>query len=334
MARFSVILPVKNGGEYVKLCVKSILGQSLPDFSLDVLDNCSSDGTLEWLQKLNDPRINIHLSDIPLTIEENWSRILHLPMNEFMTFLGHDDLLDSNFLEEMDSLIKKHPNASFYQAHFRYINEQGNCIRSCKPMDEEQKASAFLAFFLSGMGELSIGQVIRSKDFVEVGGIPNYPNLLYADFELWMRLLHRGYRASLHTECCSYRIHGSSTTTSSSKLKYYYAYLRLLDYFISLKERKNEFGEIFRKYGLNFFKTYCQVVSHHILQVPHSEREGVRVQFILKEFKERIDLLIPGNDFLPEEIRSIRLGGIIDNTFFLHNLFLMFKKVYNKPIFR
>jgi glycosyltransferase involved in cell wall biosynthesis len=48
--KFSIILPVKNGGEYVKECVQSILAQSCPDFNLHILENCSTDGTAEWLQ--------------------------------------------------------------------------------------------------------------------------------------------------------------------------------------------------------------------------------------------------------------------------------------------
>ena len=39
MKKFSIILPVKNGGEYVKECVRSILSQTLNDFNLLVLDN-------------------------------------------------------------------------------------------------------------------------------------------------------------------------------------------------------------------------------------------------------------------------------------------------------
>ena len=39
MKKFSIILPVKNGGKYVKECVKSILFQTLNDFNLLVLDN-------------------------------------------------------------------------------------------------------------------------------------------------------------------------------------------------------------------------------------------------------------------------------------------------------
>lgn len=334
MAKYSIILPVKNGGEYIKDCVRSILAQTLNDFSLEVLDNCSTDGTLEWLQSLNDSRIRVYPSDTPLSIEDNWGRIVKIPKNEYMTFLGHDDLLDENFLQEMNTFIPKHPNAAIYQAHIRFIDASGKIIRSGKPMDEVQHAPEFLAFFLAGTLDLSIGQVFRSSLFDEVGGIPDYPNLLFADFELWMRLLEKGYKASNRSECCSYRIHISSTTTSSSKLKYHHSFLRLLDFFISLKIKNELFSDVFKKYALDFLKLYCRSISHHILQIPKSKRENVTIKAFLSEFKNRIDILVPKNEFHPQDNFSIKMGIIIDETPFLNRLFLVFKKVYSRPILK
>ena len=71
MAKYSVILPVRNGGKYVQECIQSILHQTLPDLNLLVLDNCSSDGTLEYVRSLHDERIEIYPAESPLSIEEN-----------------------------------------------------------------------------------------------------------------------------------------------------------------------------------------------------------------------------------------------------------------------
>ena len=54
---YSIILPVRNGGEYVKECINSILSQTYRDFDILVLDNNSSDGTVEWINTINDRRI-------------------------------------------------------------------------------------------------------------------------------------------------------------------------------------------------------------------------------------------------------------------------------------
>lgn len=120
--KFSIILPVYNGGGYVKECVKSILSQSVTDFNLHVLDSSSTDGSLEWIRSLNDPRIVFYPAEKKLTIEENWNRITGIPKNEFMTVIGHDDLFHPDYLQKMDELIGKHPKATLYQAHYNYIN--------------------------------------------------------------------------------------------------------------------------------------------------------------------------------------------------------------------
>ena len=127
--KYSIILPVFNGGEYFKLCVKSILGQSFSDFNLLVLDSGSSDGSIEWIKGLNDNRIKIYPTEKRLTIEENWTRIRSIPRNEFMTIIGHDDLFDKNYLQQMDELINHYPDASLYQSHFRFIDAAGSIMR-------------------------------------------------------------------------------------------------------------------------------------------------------------------------------------------------------------
>src|ERR1700690_2037617 len=97
--KFLVALPVRNGGGFLKICVKSVLAQTDVIFRLVVLDNASTDGTVTWLRSLKDSRITIHESVSALSIEDNWARIRNLQSSdEYLTMIGHDDLLDSNFL--------------------------------------------------------------------------------------------------------------------------------------------------------------------------------------------------------------------------------------------
>ena len=113
--KFSIVLPVRNGSNYVKECLNSILSQTYPHFNLIVLDNDSTDGTPEWIMSLKDERISIYPSTEPLAIEKNWARILSVPKNEFITLIGHDDILYPDYLTVMDKLISKYPTESRYK---------------------------------------------------------------------------------------------------------------------------------------------------------------------------------------------------------------------------
>ena len=103
-AKFTIFVPVHNGGEHLKRCVESVLAQTLPDFDLVILENDSTDGSREWLATMRDPRVSVLPSERLLPIEENWGRALALPKNEFMTIFGHDDLMDPGYLAVMDEL--------------------------------------------------------------------------------------------------------------------------------------------------------------------------------------------------------------------------------------
>jgi glycosyltransferase involved in cell wall biosynthesis len=335
MAKFSIILPVRNGGDYVKECVASILGQTFSDFDLQVLDNCSNDGTSEWLRSLNDKRVHLYRSESSLTIEQNWARITELRKNEFITLIGHDDVLDRHYLATMDALINKHPHASLYQTHFRYIDSKGQTIRTCKPMDEVQSAPEFLAFFLANtIDTMGTGFMMRASDYDRLGGIPpRYANLLFADFELFINLTNISYKATAFDEAFAFRLH-QSTTTTSTDVKFQKAYHQFIDYLELLKKQDSLLDKVIQKYALNFIRTYSKGLAHRLLRTPTSKREGQTVAKLLQETCEHARRLVPGTPFNPEADYSVRLAKNIDKNPMLKRAFLLFKRIYSKPVYK
>ena len=272
--KFSIILPVKNGGDYVKECVDSILSQSLQDFNLVVLDNCSTDGTLEWLQSLNDPRIVIHQSEKPLSIEENWARIKSVPKNEFITLIGHDDVLNTNYLQVMADLIQKHRNASLYQSHYHYIDGRGKILRNCLPMDEVQQAHEFLALYMCNLIESTgTGYMMRSKDYDGFSGInPGYNNLIFADFALWISLMGLSYKATSFDVTFKYRIHNSVSKVTNGEA-YQQAFDKFLEYIIEQGGKNEKIQLVSERYGKKFLLYFCEALSHRVLKTPRDQRK-------------------------------------------------------------
>lgn len=214
--QFVIVLPVRNGGEYLKDCVASILAQTYERFRLVVLENASTDDTVGWLRQRHDPRITILESPAPLNIEENWARIAQLDMSgEFLTIIGHDDLLDPEYLLNMSTLIDAHPDARLYQTHFRLIDKHGRKLRSCLPMPARETAESFLVARLRFRRDsYGTGYMCRGEDYVRVGGIPPYKKLMFADDALWMSLMRGSYKATLPQEMFSYRLHSGGTSHS------------------------------------------------------------------------------------------------------------------------
>lgn len=211
--RYTVFLPVRNGGEHFRLCVESVLAQTHRDFRLCVLDNASSDGTLEWIIAQDDPRIEVQPAQEPLGIEANWARILDMPKTEFMTIIGHDDVFDPHYLQSMNDLIEANPGAALFQAHFRLIDEAGTLIRNCMPMPATETGADFLRSRLRFRRDsFGTGYMFRSTDYERVGGIPPFNKLMLADDALWLSLMRYGPKATAARISFSYRVHAASTS--------------------------------------------------------------------------------------------------------------------------
>ncbi len=327
--KFSIILPVRNGGEFVKECVQSIQAQSYTDFNCIVLDNKSTDGTPEWINSLNDNRITIIPAPASLSIEQNWARILQVEKNEFMTMVGHDDVFAPDYLDEMAKLISKHPSASLYQAHFRYINEYGNTTRLCYPMDEVQKAHEFLAFQMNGtIHSTGTGYVMRSADFNAEGGMPtNYTNLIFSDFSLWTRLAMKSYKATSLRECFSYREHMSVSRTTNGE-QYASAFHEYVRFMHMLKGQSEEFATVIERYGYSFLMQMCESLAHRLLKTP-PERRSTSVASLIEQFKSYAQLLLPHAVFDPLSVPRIRYAQWLDRSAVTRNSFRWIKKWMN-----
>ena len=333
MKKFSIILPVRNGDEYVKECVSSILNQTLNDFILIVLDNCSTDGTLQWIESLNDERIIIYRSTTPLTIEENWGRIVTVPKNEYITLIGHDDILKPGYLKAMNDLITRFPDATLYQTHFSYINSKGKMIRSCKPMEEVETSPEFLQSILQNKIDIvGTGFMMRSKDYDELEGIPLYPNLLFADFELWINLTAKKYKATSPVEGFYFRLH-QSTTSVSPNAKYQMAFEKFIYFLRTLKQKSSAYEDVIVKNADSFIMHYCKSLSHRILRTPQDKRDGSSINYVLQKGKEYSRILTSQENFNPSDL-SISTARIIDSNSITRKIFLLFKKIYNRPVLK
>lgn len=298
--RFLIVLPVRNGGEYVKLCLASILAQTYANFRLVVLDNASEDGTTAHVRGLGDPRISLQVSPTALSIEKNWQRIIALDGDEtFLTIIGHDDLLDPQFLARMSALIDAHPVAGLYHARFRLIDARGRRIRSASPGPVLEQASEFLAARLAfGRDSYGTGYVCRLSDYRRVGGIQAYPQLMFADDALWLTLMQGSYKASETQESFSYRLHRASISGSPPWKPTYAALNAYLNLLAELSKGDAAMAQVLRA-GIGNYLLYWYRWAYFEANVPAAERSDMRHQ--IDELSARIRALFGADVARPLE---------------------------------
>lgn len=290
--RFSIFLPVKNGGSYLPLCVESILAQSIQDFDLVILENQSTDGTAEWLQSLEgkDSRVKVITSDLPLSMEDNWKRILSIRKNELMTIVGHDDLLDQDFLEEIYLSILEEPTASLYLTHYRLIDSNGKFIRYCSPNPKQESAAEFLAARMAGIRDsFGTGYVMRSKQYDEIGGFPNYPNLMYADDALWLKIMGTNFKKTSPRVCFSYRVHSRSVSGAPNQDALFFGLKEYLAFLKQLALRDADVARMMKLYGPQYVAKRCQGYCYHLFKMATwgqrvDQKKMLEIENLMSEF--------------------------------------------------
>ena len=221
--QITVAMPVFNGEGYVHLAIQSVLDQTHSDFELLIVDNCSTDGTLDVVKTFSDPRIRLHVNSTNLGMVGNWNRSVELATGEYIKFLSHDDLLDATCLEEQITgfLNHKQENIGIVTCKKRVINEGGKKVMP--------------GFGLRGQSRLISGRVAIRKSIRSGRNIIGEPSVVLIntsvlkssgpfelpaftpDIKMWFKILQKNNLYFINKTLASYRISEQSTSSSVSK---------------------------------------------------------------------------------------------------------------------
>lgn len=106
MEKISVIIPVFNDEKRIEKSINSVLNQTYKNLELIVVNDGSTDKTLEKIQKCSDKRIKVFTQENQGTGQAR-NKGLKEATGDFICFVDSDDTIELNFLEKMSNLIKQ-----------------------------------------------------------------------------------------------------------------------------------------------------------------------------------------------------------------------------------
>lgn len=204
----SVVIPVFNCERYIAAAVESVLRQSFADFEVVVLDNASTDGTVDVVRRFDDPRIRLLCNGSNIGAAGNFNRGLQEARGQFIKLLPADDLLYPRCLERQLVPLKR-PNVALVCCGRDVIDEQGRRLLSRLPGFRGQHSGAWAIRRMVCAGTNLFGEpgaVMFRADLVEaVGGFD--PKLAYViDVDMWCRLLEHGDVYGIAEPLCAFRV--------------------------------------------------------------------------------------------------------------------------------
>jgi len=194
MLQISICIPTYNGGEFIAQTIQTVLDQSLRDFHLIIVDDASTDNTMEVADSFNDPRITIVQNPKRLGLVENWNKCLELAGGKYVQIFHQDDMMVPTAFERLVEFLDLHPEVGFVFSNIKTIDANGNYLRGhWNPNVLPNKDAVFpqniiFESLLQHKNFIPCQTVMVRKEVIECVGKFNNHLHYTPDMEMWLRL--------------------------------------------------------------------------------------------------------------------------------------------------
>lgn len=113
----SILILNYNGKEYLYNCLTSVLSQTYQDFEVIIFDNCSTDGSIDYVtEKINDKRVKVISSERNLGFAGGNNEALKHASGDMIVLLNNDTVVEKEWLSELVKCLSESINAGMVQS--------------------------------------------------------------------------------------------------------------------------------------------------------------------------------------------------------------------------
>ncbi|WP_340075014.1 glycosyltransferase family 2 protein [Leptobacterium sp. I13] len=192
MPLFSVVIPLFNKERIIKNTVDSVLNQTFDDYEVVIVNDGSTDNSLEIVKEIDHPKVTIY--DLQKNYGASYARNYGVgkASGELIAFLDADDNWFSNHLLELNLLFQKFPEAGFWGTRYQLVHFDTFIELANLSIDLHNKPDHFLIkdFFYASLKfcpACSSSTAMRKKTFLSLNGFD--VNMRSGqDTDLWVRV--------------------------------------------------------------------------------------------------------------------------------------------------
>jgi glycosyltransferase involved in cell wall biosynthesis len=193
--KITVLTTVYNGMSYLKEAIDSTLSQTFTDFEFLIIDDASTDESLEFLLTYIDPRIRVVKNVVNMGQTASLNKGLSLAKGEFIARLDQDDVNLPNRLEEQLAMFIRQPELTLICSWEHTIDSNGKLVRDWKKSISDY--GVFLGEILLGLCPVWHPSVMfRKTDVLQLGAF----DISYGpaeDYELWGKIAMARFNAAI-----------------------------------------------------------------------------------------------------------------------------------------
>jgi len=205
--RITVLMALYNGGEYLKQSVQSILDQTHDNFEFLIINDSSTDNSLETLESFHDNRIKIHNNVSNLGQTRSLNIGLKIASGEYIARMDADDIAFPYWLDRQLKFIEKNPDCAVVSAKAAVIDSANRIV---KTLNSSVSSQDIILKSLVASPINHVGSLFQKNVILDHGGYDESFKIAQ-DYDLWSRLLREKFQVVSTDEILmAIRVHDQS----------------------------------------------------------------------------------------------------------------------------
>ncbi|MDH0674526.1 glycosyltransferase family 2 protein [Empedobacter sp. GD03861] len=207
----SIITPCYNSEKYIADTYNSIKSQSYKNWEWIIVDDCSSDKSVEIIQSFNDNRIKLIIQSKNQGAAYSRNLALNKAKGRFITFLDSDDLWLPNFLEITINYLLENNEELVYSSYKRVDENLKPLLADFIAVDKVDRNRILY--------NCPIPMLTSVYDSKRIGKIPVPDVELREDHAMWIDLLGKiKYARAINESLAIYRIRNNSVSRNKLRI--------------------------------------------------------------------------------------------------------------------
>ena len=249
MVKFSIIIPAYNSEWCIKRCLESVINQTYSNWEAIVIDNNSTDKTIEIVKEFKDSRIKFFSINNNGIIAKSRNLGISKSEGDFICFLDSDDYWQNNkleicrkFTDNYDFIYHNYTLDFEDKKYILFRQKKSKCRNISNAKDKALDLICYGNTICTSSVCVSKEVIIRSNYFCE------NPNLAgIEDFDLWIRILSNNINVKFINKYLSFYYVGNTYSKSDKQI---YRLRLLLSHYLKKYDKKTR-REILKTYIYN-----------------------------------------------------------------------------------
>lgn len=189
----SIITPVYNGQDFLDRCIKSVLAQTYENWELLLIDDGSSDNSVQIIENyLEDNRIKLLRNESNSGIPTTRNKGIENSTGEFIALLDQDDeWLPHKLEKQVSRFLEIDDSFGLIYSNVEVRTDQGILSDQKKEIEPEASIQSNLELMLSRNLITSPTAMVKRKALEEVGLFDESIRWGGDDYDLWIRIAHK-----------------------------------------------------------------------------------------------------------------------------------------------